>query len=94
MAENPSRIHAIVHGRVQGVFFRAWTREQANQLGLAGWVRNLPDGSVEIIAEGPRPALEALLELCQKGPSGATVRRVAVEWPDPEDLPSGFQIIH
>ncbi len=72
------RLHAFVSGRVQGVFFRARTCEVATRLGLAGWVRNLPDGRVELLAEGPGEALEQLLAFCRVGPAGARVDDVNV----------------
>lgn len=68
MNDNNSCLHAVVHGRVQGVFFRASTQKKARALGLTGWVRNLPDGTVEVLAVGPRPALEALLAWLHEGP--------------------------
>jgi acylphosphatase len=75
-----ARLHARVHGLVQGVYFRDTTRQTARALNLTGWVRNLSDGSVEVIAEGPRPALESLLKFLRTGPSQARVERVEAEW--------------
>jgi acylphosphatase len=75
-----ARLHLVVSGRVQGVAFRAYTVDEARRLGLAGWVRNLPDGRVEAEAEGERPALEALLAFCRRGPPAARVEGVEVEW--------------
>ena len=74
------RLHIIVHGYVQGVFFRANAASVANRFGLTGWVKNCSDGSVEIIAEGEKEKLNELLEWCRKGPSGAQVERVEKEW--------------
>ena len=71
------RIH--VKGRVQGVWFRGWTVEQARVLGLDGWVRNRIDGSVEAVAAGPAPKVEALIALCRQGPAAAQVASVTVE---------------
>ena len=65
-----------ISGRVQGVFFRAWTREQAERLGVTGWVRNCTDGSVEAQIEGDRAAVEQMLALFDYGPPGAQVRQV------------------
>jgi acylphosphatase len=76
------RLSAIVHGRVQGVFFRDFTRRQAWALGLTGYVRNLPDGAVEVVAEGPQDALQQLLERINVGPSGAYVEKVDFQWGD------------
>jgi acylphosphatase len=75
-----ARIHILVFGDVQGVFFRAGTVSEAKRLGLTGWVRNNPDGSVEMIAQGGREQLQKLLEWCAHGPAGASVSRVEHEW--------------
>jgi acylphosphatase len=70
----------IVAGRVQGVFYRHSTRQTARELGLSGWVKNLPDGSVEIFADGPESEVQKLIEWCHKGPANAVVNNVSVEW--------------
>ena len=76
-----ARVLALVRGRVQGVFFRDFTEDQARRLGLYGWVRNLPDGrTVEVVAEGHRAALEELLAHLRRGPPGAHVTGVEVDW--------------
>lgn len=80
MPDPQNRLHAIVTGMVQGVNFRYATRAEAMRLGLTGWVRNLRDGSVEVAAEGPRPALEALLQFLHHGPPAAEVQAVRAEW--------------
>lgn len=77
-----ARLSAVVHGYVQGVFFRANTQKRAIELGLTGWVKNRNDGSVELIAEGEKEALGALLIWCGKGPSGAKVDKVEHSWED------------
>jgi acylphosphatase len=82
-----------VTGRVQGVFFRAWTREEARTLHVSGWVRNCSDGSVEAQLEGDLGAVEAVIELMREGPPGAEVESVQVEEADPEGL-SGFEVRH
>jgi len=74
------RLHIIVHGEVQGVFYRANTREKARALGLSGWVRNLGDGGVEIVAEGEKEKLVEMLEWCRVGPSAARVEEVKADW--------------
>ena len=74
------RLHLIIEGRVQGVFFRAHTQETARALGLTGWVRNTEDGGVEVVAEGARARLKALLEWCRKGPPMARVTQVDERW--------------
>lgn len=74
------RLHATVFGRVQGVSFRFYTRDTAIELDLTGWVANRYDGSVEVVAEGPRTALEQLLAFLQQGPSMARVDQVQHEF--------------
>jgi acylphosphatase len=71
-----ARLHLLIRGDVQGVFFRANTKGKADELGVTGWVRNCEDGSVECVAEGEKEKLERLLEWCKKGPSGANVSGV------------------
>lgn len=78
------RIHGTVSGRVQGVFFRATTRDRARVLGLAGWVRNLPDGRVEFAAEGEEDDLLELISFLRVGPPGARVDALEVEWSEPQ----------
>jgi len=78
--QNHARAHLTVHGRVQGVYFRASTVYEAQNLGLTGWVRNCPDGAVEAVAEGARDKVEDLIAWCRHGPSGARVQSVDVEW--------------
>jgi acylphosphatase len=73
----------VVRGRVQAVGFRAGTESRARALGLAGWVRNAADGSVEAEVEGPRDRVEALLDWFRHGPRGALVADVAIEWREP-----------
>lgn len=74
------RVHLHLSGRVQGVGFREFTRRTARRLGLGGWVRNLAAGDVEVIADGERAALEALVTALRRGPSGAYVRDIRQEW--------------
>lgn len=85
---------ARVTGRVQGVYYRASTQEQARTLGLRGWVRNMPDGRVELRAQGTRGRVEALLEWCRKGPPASRVESVEFVWetPDPR-LPATFSVV-
>jgi len=86
------RAHVFVHGWVQGVNFRYYTRQQALRQGVAGWVRNLPDGRVEAVFEGEGTAVEALVEWCREGPPAATVERVEVRWEEPVGGLKGFDI--
>ncbi len=74
------RAHAIIHGRVQGVFFRASTRDEALRINVGGWVSNLPDGSVEALFEGETLKVEEILGWCHKGPSGARVSSVDISF--------------
>lgn len=80
----------IVHGRVQGVWFRGWTVDQTRALGIDGWVRNRREGTVEILASGPETAVEALISRCREGPPAARVERVEVEEADETPRP-GFE---
>jgi acylphosphatase len=82
-----------VTGRVQGVFFRAWTRDEARRLGVRGWARNCSDGSVEAHVEGDEGAVAELMAELHHGPPGAQVSDVEVENADPEGL-SSFEVRH
>jgi acylphosphatase len=74
------RVEVVITGRVQGVFYRKSARDEAERLGLKGEVRNLPDGSVELIAEGEQAVLEELIAWCRRGPPLARVEEVSVRW--------------
>jgi acylphosphatase len=74
------RVRLRVEGRVQGVFFRASTQELAKRLSVNGWVRNCPDGSVEVAAEGARSQIDELIAWCRHGPRGAQVGDVDIQW--------------
>jgi acylphosphatase len=82
----------VVHGRVQGVFFRETVRRRAYRAGVAGWVRNNDDGSVEALFEGDPDDVELMVRFAGIGPSGAYVDRVDVEEVEPEDL-RGFEVL-
>lgn len=86
-----TRAHVHITGRVQGVFFRANTRDQARKRGVDGWVRNLDDGRVEAVFEGPQSAVDAMIEWCHEGSPAAEVTDVAVTTEEPEGL-EGFEI--
>lgn len=92
MADKHERLHAVVRGIVQGVNFRYYTQERAHRLGLTGWVRNLADGAVEVVAEGPRPTLGQLLDFLRRGPPAASVTEVREEWQAPTGEFKQFQI--
>ncbi|MGD0003777.1 MAG: acylphosphatase [Anaerolineaceae bacterium] len=79
-AESKLRLHAIIEGHVQGVGFRYFVSDQAQRIGLTGWVRNMYDGQVEVVAEGVRSDLEELLKYLQSGPGGAYVSTVTEDW--------------
>jgi acylphosphatase len=85
------RAHVWVSGRVQGVGFRLSAQWTAHSMGLLGWVRNLPDGRVEAVAEGPREKIDTFLRWCHQGPPGAGVSGVQVEWESPQGE-RGFRI--
>ncbi|MBA1157705.1 acylphosphatase [Microvirga mediterraneensis] len=70
--------HVLIHGRVQGVSFRAWTQHQAQLHGLKGWVRNRRDGTVEAVFSGPENLVEVMLKACHEGPAGSRVDKVEV----------------
>lgn len=74
------QFHAIIKGQVQGVSFRHFTRQEAIRLGVTGWVRNRLDGSVEVIAQGPRQKLDELAHFLHNGPPAARVEEVILEW--------------
>jgi acylphosphatase len=74
-----TRVHVFISGRVQGVFFRASTKEEADGLGITGWVRNVPDGRVEVVFEGDEVPVESMLSWCHRGPTGSRVSDVEVK---------------
>jgi acylphosphatase len=87
------RAHLRIYGRVQGVFFRSTMREVALELGVNGWVRNMPDGSVEAVVEGEREKVEELIKWAHRGPPLAKVERVEVRWESYRGDWEGFSII-
>jgi acylphosphatase len=84
--------HVWVSGRVQGVFFRYYTQEEATGRGLKGWVRNLPDGRVEAVLQGDQAALERMIQWCRQGPPSSRVDGVEVRWEDPDPGMADFRI--
>jgi acylphosphatase len=80
MENDTCQIHIVVEGRVQGVGFRYFVLERAQELGLTGWVRNTYEGHVEVLAEGKKPVLDKFLELCRRGPRAAYVTGIDFEW--------------
>jgi acylphosphatase len=87
-----ARVHLFVEGRVQGVYDRATAAAEAERLGLSGWVRNRRDGRVELVAEGPRSALDALVTWCRRGPPTAAVSAVEAHWDAPSGGAAGFVV--
>jgi acylphosphatase len=85
------RRRVVVHGHVQGVFFRDTTRREASRRGVAGWITNRPDGAVEAVFEGPPDEVAAMVAFCESGPRGADVDRVDVDEEEPEGL-NGFDV--
>jgi acylphosphatase len=84
------RLTAWVHGHVQGVGFRWWTRSRALELGLTGYAANKADGRVQVVAQGPRQACETLLDLLKNGDTPGQVDKVIADWSDPGDALVGF----
>lgn len=93
-AEEQWELHAIVHGKVQGVGFRSTTRHYALQLGLKGTVRNLPDGSVEIHAQGVKEALERLMTKLKHEARPAFIEKISLHYTAPGELFPDFKILH
>ncbi len=91
MSDDRSRAQVFVSGRVQGVFFRATTRDQATAHDVDGWVRNLDDGRVEAVFEGPEADVEAMVAFCHEGSDAARVEDVEVSYEAPEGI-DGFRI--
>ncbi len=86
------QLRAKVYGLVQGVGFRAFTIREARRLGLTGWVKNLPDGTVEVLAQGPQSALENLVYALKRGPTTAKVQKVQTYFEDTEATLADFSI--
>lgn len=89
-----TRVELVVRGRVQGVFYRQSTREMASRLGLTGWVKNLPDGSVAVVLEGEKQLVEEAIAWCRQGPPAAMVSDVEASWLDFQGEFSAFGIRH
>lgn len=88
----PERAHVYVSGGVQGVFFRDSARREARKLGLDGWIKNLPDGRVEAVFEGPSEGVRRMVRWCEQGPRHATVEDVEVEFGDVRGDLRGFEV--
>lgn len=92
MKTEPVTAHLFIEGRVQGVFYRAFTRDVAVKLGLNGWVRNLYDGRVEAVFEGEKQRIEQAVQECRRGPVGSRVSEIEISWEKGETGPPGFEI--
>lgn len=86
------RAHLIIHGKVQGVYYRAFTKELADSLGLKGWVRNLPDRTVEAVFEGDREIIEIAVKKCHVGPPFSMVANIELKWEETLEGFSDFRI--
>ncbi len=86
------RAHVFISGRVQGVFFRSYTRKTAIELGIRGWVRNLRDGRVEAVFEGERDKVNKMISWCNKGPPPAKVTSVDLKWEEYKGEFDGFDV--
>jgi len=91
---NLARVQVLISGRVQGVFFRAYTRDQAVFLGLTGWVRNLPDGRVAALFEGDKEKIDSMLVWLQEGPQYAAVDEVLTDWQPHQGEFEEFRIVY
>jgi acylphosphatase len=87
-----ARAHLFIDGRVQGVFYRAFTRDIAHRLGLEGWAKNLRDGRVEAVFEGEKRAVEEAIRQCHAGPPGARVTTVDIQWDSYSGAEKGFSV--
>ena len=90
--DNHVRARVIISGRVQGVFFRDSAREKAEDLGLAGWVKNAPDGRVEALFEGPSRNVREMVDWCERGPSQASVESVDADFEEARGDLEGFEV--
>lgn len=88
-----TRVHLWISGLVQGVFFRATTASEARSRGLTGWVRNAPDGRVEVELQGSRRAVEQMIDECRAGPPMASVTDVEVDYIDPVEDEGRFRVV-
>lgn len=87
-----TRAHVFIKGRVQGVFYRVWVHTQAERLGLTGWVKNLTDGRVEAVFEGPKDKIEEIIDKCKIGSGVAGVKHIDIKWEKTTGEYTGFEI--
>lgn len=93
MENKIARVHLYIEGRVQGVFYRSWASGLAYKLGLTGWVKNLPDGRVEAVFEGPKQKVKEMIEKCKKGSRFSEVSHIDEDWSNASGEFKGFEII-
>jgi acylphosphatase len=86
------RAHVIIEGKVQGVFFRSYTQNEARKMHVTGWVKNRFDGKVEGVFEGEKNAVDALIDWCRTGPPHASVKKVEIQWEDYQEEFFSFSI--
>ena len=94
MDDEKARCHVVIHGRVQGVFFRMNTANAAARTGVAGWVRNRPEGTVEAVFEGERRKIEEIIQWCRVGDPPARVEEIDLSWETPTGEFAGFDITY
>lgn len=87
-----ARVHVIVEGNVQGVFFRSFTKEAADRLGVTGWAKNLADGRVEAVLEGEKDDLDQVIDALMKGPPSSRVDHIDISWEPPADAFVSFEV--
>lgn len=85
------QIYLLISGFVQGVGYRSFVRGQAQKLGMVGWVRNLPDNRVEVLAQSDNKILKDFIKICEKGPFLSEVKNVAIEWQEPTEIFTEFE---
>lgn len=88
------RAHVFIEGRVQGVGFRHFTRKTASTIGVKGWVRNLNDGRVEAVFEGPKRKIDKMIEACKEGPPISNVTDIDVNWEESKEEFDQFKVVH
>jgi len=85
------QVYLLISGFVQGVGYREFVKRQARKLGLTGWVRNLSDNRVEVLAQGQENSLKKLISICEKGPFFSDVKNIAIEWQEPQEQFESFE---
>ena len=86
------RLHLKIYGRVQGVYYRSSAQDEARELGLSGWARNMPDGTVEAVVEGEEEMLRDFIRWCKNGPAAAKVEKIDETWEEPTGEFKGFSV--